>query len=1189
MRLKVLFAMLLSLCAIPAFAQFKATIQGTVLDPNGGAVAHAKVTVTNQATGVVQNTVASAEGYYRITELPPGKYTVEVEAGGFKKSVSKDVVVEAEQPRGLDVSLEIGAVAEQVTVTASQAELQTQDASISTTITTEQIERLPQYGRDPFELLKLAPGVFGDGSRASGGLSANLPNSGGPGGSNHSVFSVENQVQVVANGQRNSGNNFTIDGTSVNSLTWSGAAILTPNQESIQELTVVANNYSAEDGRNTGAQVKVVSKNGTNQFHGSGFFKVDSPGLNAKTRWGGPDGQAPQKDQTNARQFGGSLGGPVMKDKLFFFFSYEGNRLTTTQLSSARYVETQALRDFITANRAGTTIGDLISAKGSLPRIAQVLPLDPTPGTGSCKDFGNLNDPSTCQVVNGGIDLGSVSPAPGCSNLGYGQYVNIFGGNGVDHKTFAGCGLDGIPDLQKVILSVPTQFSGNQYNARMDYNMGKNLFAASFYITPANSSGGDLGADGRPMADLSFNPRNKYVALIWNRTISPTMTNEARANWTRYIVDQFASNRNLAWNVPRFEIESMPFARIGFGVAQGTNSPARLAQNTFEYRDTLSKLTGRHALKFGFVADFNQDNNNYEFGAARPIYVAHGLWNFVNGAPIYEGINVDPRTGVPTDVHKYYRQHDYAAFVQDDIKVRANFSLNIGLRYEYFAPLREKFNRQSNLILGSGPNPLTTATLKVGGPLYPADKNNFAPRLGFAWTPSKYITKTVVRAGFGVAYNRIADTVSGITRVDPPFLFREGACCAMSVQDQAANTWGQKPFYPTPAGNLIVVTDGQSNNPLSWPGNPAIAATFNPATGLPLAGSLEIWGASQAIRTPYTYLYSAEVQHELPGQLVLTVGYQGSQSRKMLRIVGENRVYPGNAVLSPAYFLVADVNGHYNALNVNAIRRFSNGFQFLGKYTFSRSMDAGSWEGAGGSRDPYFPANHIWDYGPSDFDATHNVLLSALYELPIFRNRHDFVGKALGGWQINGTFQFHTGFPWSPVQSNNCPPSPAGPLCPSLVAAYLGGGKHDYSSDTFKKPGGNFPGVVFQGEQVPDPANPGKTIAADCGNPAKSTQPGYPYFDGCTAGPPFVHRNSFRGPRYKSVDASFAKSTGLPFFGGETAKLDLRVNFYNLFNNLNLQPFGKNDGSTSLNDPHFGQAQAVLSGRVIEFQARLVF
>lgn len=1163
-------AMVFSLCALfltaSAQAQFKASIQGTVMDPQGNAVSGAKVAVTNQDTGIVRDTVASAEGFYRISELPPGKYTVTVEAAGFKTHTSKDVMVEAELTRGLDVTLQVGAVNEQVTVTAAPEALQTQDANVSSTISSEQIQGLPQYGSDPYELLRLAPGVFGDGARAANGSAANLPNSGGPGGSNQSIFQTENQVQATANGQRNSGNNFTIDGTSVNSLTWGGAAIVTPNQESIQEITVVANTYSAEDGRNSGAQVKVVSKNGTNQFHGSGFFKDDSPGFNAFPRWGGPNGQAPEKVQTNLRQFGGSLGGPVLKDKLFFFFSYEGDRTSDVQFSKPQYVETAALRQFMTADRSGTVVGNLIDAKGSQPRIAQVL-------TSSCTDLNavGLGSSTNCQVVSGGVDLGSAAnPATGCT-LSYGQYVNIFGGT--PPASWTGCGLDGIADLQKVITEAPTSTSGNQYNARVDYIRSKDLFAVSFYITPLNSVGGDLGANGRPMADLTFDPRNKYVALIWNHTISSTMMNEARANWTRFFTNQFLSNPNVAWNLPRWEIENVPGDRVKYGANQGTNSPGVFAQNQYEFRDTFNKILGRHGLKAGGSVTLNQDNNDYEFGAARPVYVAHGIWNFVDGAPIYEGINVDPRTGTPTDVHKYYRQHDFAFFGQDDLKVRPNLTFNIGLRYEYFAPLNEKFDHQSNLLLGSGPNPLESATLKVGGPLYSADKNNFAPRMGFAWTPAKF-TRTVIRGGFGVAYNRITDTVSAITRVDPPFLFREGACCAMSVADQAANPWGQKPFYPTPAGNLIVVTEGQSNNPLSWPANPAIAATFDPNTGLPLNGTVEIWGASQNVRTPYVYLYSAEVQHELPAQFTMTVGYQGSESRKMLRIVGLNRIYTGNSVLSPAYFLMSDVNGHFNALNIYATRRLSHGLQLLGKYQFGRGYDAGSWEGAGGARDPYYPANQTWDWGPSDFDVTHNFLFAGLYELPILRGRNDLVGKTLGGWHVDGTYQFHSGFPWSPVESNNCPPSPsAGPLCPALAANYLGGAGSDFSTDTFKLPNGNFSGI---------------TTGGNC-NSANGALVGAPYFDGCTIGPPFVHRNSFRGPRYQTFDMSFVKSTGLPFLGRENAKLDLRVNFFNLFNKLNLIPFGKNDTSTSLNSPTFGQATGALAGRVMEFQARLSF
>lgn len=1158
MRYKLLLTALLSLFAISAYAQFKASIQGTVMDSKGGAIAGAKVTATNLATGATRETVASAEGFYRISDLAPGTYTVSVEAAGFKKSNSNSVEVQAETPRGLDVTLEVGAVSEVVTVSASQLALQTENASLSTTISSQEIERLPQTGRDPYELLRLAPGVFGDGARASNGTAANLPNSGGPGASNSSIFSVENQVQVTANGQRNSGNNFTIDGTSVNSLTWGGAAILTPNQESIQELTVVANSYTAEDGRNTGAQVKVVSKSGTNQFHGSGFFKDDSPGLNAFNKWGGPDGQAPQKVRQNLRQFGGSIGGPILRDKMFFFFSYEGNRSSDIQMSGGQYVETTELRQWMTANRAGTVVGDLITANGSQPRIAQVL-------APSCADFNSVGygDPTRCQVVGGGVDVGSA--AQGSCSMSYGQYADFFNGN------TTACGLDGIPDLQKVITFAPTSSSGNQYNARVDYLRRKDLFAVSFYITPLNSVGGDLGANGRPMADLTFNPRNKYVALIWNRTLSSTMTNEARINWTRFFANQFQSNLNVAWDLPRFEIEQVPGDRIKYGANQGTNAPGVFAQNQFEFRDTLSKLIGRHGLKGGVIVTLNQDNHDYEFGAARPVYVAHALWNFVDGTPIFQGINVDPRTGGPTDVHKYYRQHDFAFFGQDDIKIRPNLTLNVGLRYEYFAPLNEKFGRQSNLVLGTGANPLQTATLKVGGPLYPADKNNFAPRLGFAWTPSKFVTKTVVRGGFGVAYNRITDTMTGISRVNPPFLFREGFCCAMSPADFAANPWGVPPFD----NGLIVVTEGQSNNPLSWPANPLIAATFDPTTGLPLAGNVEIWGAPQTTRTPYVYLYSTEVQHEFPTNFLFTVGYQGSQSRKMLRIVGLNRVYPQvNPVLSPVYFPTTDVNGHFNALNVSGNWRSFHGLQFFGKYQFSRSMDGGSWEGAGGNRDPFYPINQTFDYGPSDFDVTHNLLFAGLYDLPILRNRHDLVGKAFGGWQLNTTFQFHTGFPWSPIQSNQCPPIPAGgTLCPALPTAYLGGAGSDYGNDTLKNTNGNFPGIVSGG---------------NC-NPANGPIAGTPYFDVCTVGPPFIHRNSFRGPRYQSVDLSFLKSTPIPFFKSEQGKLDLRVNFFNLFNKLNLIPFARNTNNVSINDTHFGQASGALAGRVIEFQARLSF
>src|SRR6266705_5018927 len=265
MRVKALLAVFLSLFAVSAYAQFKASVQGTVMDPQGTAVPGAKVTVTNQDTGVVRDTVASAEGFYRISELPPGKYTVTVEAAGFKKSTSKDVAVEAEQPRGFDVTLSVGNVQESVTVTASSGELETENANVNTTIGTQEVLTLPQFGRDPYELLHMAPGVFGDNARQGNGNSFALPQQVGPGQSNSSIFQTENQVQIVSNGHRVTANNYSLDGVSVNSLSNGGAAVITPNQESVQQIVVTSASYNAEQGRNSGAQVEVISKGGTNE------------------------------------------------------------------------------------------------------------------------------------------------------------------------------------------------------------------------------------------------------------------------------------------------------------------------------------------------------------------------------------------------------------------------------------------------------------------------------------------------------------------------------------------------------------------------------------------------------------------------------------------------------------------------------------------------------------------------------------------------------------------------------------------------------------------------------------------------------------------------------------------------------------------------------------------------------------
>ena len=301
--LRVLTCSLFCLVAVTtANAQFRAGVQGTVTDASGGLVPDATVTLTSKETGRTQVTKSSSEGFYRISELSPGSYTLSVEKPGFKKSTLEDLTINAESVQGLDLVLTTGEVSETVTVTADASDqLQAENANIDKAITTQEIRRLPQFGRDPYELLRLTPGIFGDAARGGSGAASGLPNSTGPGGSNSSIFQVENQPQITANGQRVSANTFQIDGTSVNSLSHGGAAVVTPNQESVKEVSVMSSTYSAEDGRNSGAQVKVVSQNGTNDFHGSLFLKANDPRWNAFNKYGpGYNDAGPEKALTSA-------------------------------------------------------------------------------------------------------------------------------------------------------------------------------------------------------------------------------------------------------------------------------------------------------------------------------------------------------------------------------------------------------------------------------------------------------------------------------------------------------------------------------------------------------------------------------------------------------------------------------------------------------------------------------------------------------------------------------------------------------------------------------------------------------------------------------------------------------------------------------------------------------------------------
>lgn len=1217
-RLILVCCSLVLLLVATAFAQYGASLQGTVADASGAVVSGATVSVTNQETGVLYPTVTSDTGSFRVTGLVPGKYTVKVEAANFKAKSVSDIYVGAEESRNADVTLEVGASSESVTVTANATTLQTEDGSVTGSITAQAIQRLPQVGRDPYELLRLAPGVVGDNARQGTGNAATfIPGTEALGGaSNSGVFQTENQPQISANGQRVSSNNYEIDGVSVNSLGLGGAAVVTPSEESVKEVRVVTSSYSAEDGRNIGAQIKVISQNGTNNLHGSGVIVFDDKGLNAFNKYYGPSSitptlltcqdktkifasQCPQRVDTKQRLFGGSLGGPILKDKLFFFFSYEGLRQNNSTFAN-EWVETPEFRTYIHSVRPGSLADQLFTFPGEVPRIISAGLTPPSPPFGNpiqgqlglSYDIGSLNGVAPGQHV------------PGCTPNPCAAPVGPF--------------YDGIPDVTFANVALPSTTSGNQYHLRLDYNHNKDQFGVSGYLALLNNVG--TFGSGRPFQDHPFKPNNNAVMVTWIHTFGTSLVNEARVNFTRFHDDEFSNiSKNLT--IPQLDTNGFNFAGgTGLGLPGGGgleygadfNLPKVLVQNTFEFRDNVSKQVGNKFWKFGGQVIREQDNS-LRRQHARPEFAFDNILSLANDAPFFENsADINPLTGGTPNSRFYFRDTSYNFFAQNDWKVRKTLTLNLGVRYEYTTPISEKYNHLSNYI--PGPNGIIDGHVAPVKQLYEPDRNNFAPRVGFAYSPSSAEGKMVVRGGFGVGYDRQFFNLFSNARFNPPFAAGGiGLCCD--------------------ASGGILYSFSNPGDPLSYPPNPALQSGIDPVTGGLLAPApvtlpggfvrtdqyIEVDGSPKHMPVTYVYNYSLETQYQLVRTVFLSLAYEGSAGHKLIRTVDMNRFTPGdsfdcsgcannkdmvqeadvnNNPITPRltgnqnfdriFFPLPDVNANYNSLVLHANKVYGHGFQVDGSYRWSKSLDTASF--GRGTQQPD-PSQQSLDYGPSDFDVRHQFVFYGLWDLPIFIGQHGFLGKALGGWQINGVLTAHSGFPWTPQQG-------------CCFFGTPGGVANDINGDGI---GNDFP---TQWDGKGGTASSNQTFINGV-FPKNASHPngGFDYFNIAPGGacPNFpincitarkrgnngIGRNRFRGPSYRQIDMTLGKHTMLPGFMhlGDSAALDLRANFFNIFNMLNLPPFqtGGQSNTDFTNGNDFSRATQGLAGRVIEFQARLSF
>jgi hypothetical protein len=1162
-------------------AQFGSSLSGTVMDPSGATLANATVTLTNPATGEQRTATTGASGFYKFSELPVGNYTVKVTASGFKDQTYANVAVSAELPRTLDAKLAVGSAAQAVTVNGQTTPiLDTANADLTSTISTDEVTRLPAFGRDPYELLRTGVGISGDSARSGSGGAIALPNNTSQNQSNYGIFQTENQIQISAAGQRVTSNTYEIDGVTVDSLLHGGATIVTPSIESVAQITSMASNYDASLGRDVGAHILTVTKPGSNDLHGSMFFQYDEPGLNAYQSYGGPTSTAgvfapPIRDDLTQREWAASLGGPIKKDKLFWFASYEAVK-STLQSFSETYVPTPQWYAALAKARPSGLVAGTITKPAGEAVVKSVLP-------GNCSAL-----QTECAPVGTGFDIGSF----GGSDGQYLPSMNIEGTPSAPNL-YTGAGLDGIPDLEFAQIQTPSTYRGTQFHVRGDWHITpKDQLFGEFFTQKLDQTSYDSMAGAAPDTILPFRPFNTSISAVYIRTFSPTLINELRANNTRFADNQITDTAGIVnWGVPGMYVQNYSFGQIDLSIRSATTTPYIAAENTYEIRDTLTKTIGAQSLRVGFVARQGQDNDN-DSGQARPNYAFQGIWDLANDAPLYEGIAANPNTGGVGNAQRYFRRDYFAGFAQDDWRLKPNLTVNLGVRYEYFGALTNKGFDINNMVLSNAPGlQIINSKFMLTNHLYPSTPDGFAPKIGFAWQPLASKGNVVVRGGFGLSYDNLDEEPISAAYENGPGYFQYGLCCA-----------GLQATSPTATGTGIEFGYGSSDSPFSYAPNSNLAVGVNATTGTPNGFTppgatasipqIETYSILPKMKQPTLYNYSFDMQFALPYEMALTTGYQGSSGFHFLRLVNQNFLYPqsngtcatggmctpgvNQTPFSAAYIPTADVHTGYNALNVHVVKQAQHGLQFSAVYTWSKSMDNASNEGPGFVTNQTDPGDPRAEYGPSDFDLRQRFTLEGTWALPTPK-RNALMRNALGNWQANGLLTLHSGFPWTPVVG-----------VPS-VALVNGASQIAPTRPTGYGPGSGAPANQYA-------LNSCSNTAFEHGS--NFPQGGANYFDYGTPGQPGVGRNSFNGPCYKDLDMSFAKQISFAPHDHNIA-FRFQVNLYNILNWTDLTPLAFGSAETTVSNvttsgthvvnPLFGLAPAADNGRVVEFFGRLEF
>lgn len=1145
--LVTVFCLAFALAASSLFGQATGNFSGTVVDRSGSVVPGAAVKATSQDTGIARDTATDDTGHYLINLVPIGTYTIQVTSSGFQTVEQKDVRLQVDQSQEVDFTLVPATVQQTIEVAATAVTVETSNASLGQVINAQQVAQLPLNGRDFVQLATLTPGTTQETNPFS------FSN-----GAASSEVAIRGSFSLSVGGSRPNSTDFLLDGVDNNELTSGGIAIL-PDIDALQEFKVLTYTYSAQYGTRGGPSVLLTTKAGTNDFHGTLFDFLRNTALNARNPF------TPTRGKFIQNQFGGSLGGPIKKNTLFFFGDYQGRR-TLQGITFVGQVPTPKMLngDFT------ETWKDFTEPQLTNPGANGGFPGGP-PFT--CDAAGNPEPVNPDGTQTGGTPCNKI-PASLFNPIGA-KMANLY-----PAANNLGPNL-----LSQDFVNTPTkQLKEGEFDFRLDWTpTSKDSVFARFSYDQATAfqPGGSPGfADQNAFASsTSLTDHGRNAVLSETHIFSANSVNEATLGFNRVFnhILSFGSGSCEAekLGIPNANLNCNPQGQCGGGVSCGLTTtlvgggfwalgdrgfaPFQGGTNVFSVADSFDMIRGKHDIKVGGEIRANQMNvltNAFQDGffVFAPVFTSNALGDLLLGKPVFT--QHDQTFQGPTTGRRWKL---YRPFVEDDWRVSNNLTVNLGLAWAIVPPVTEEHNRQSNFnfqtgqFLVGGKNGGSTVGLST-------DWKAFEPRIGLAWSPQGD-RKTSVRAGYAIFHDSAWNQGAQGLWENPPFF--------------------ESSFGPAQFGSYTI-SDGFGTNC-----NPVCQPLTQPTDPSQFQGNLQTQNLNFGLGM--VQQFNLNVERQLPGEVVLTVGYAGSRSAHIL-MYGENvnlasptacGKVPGytfgcgiastpwpanplnpNSTFGTIFGIYNNGSARYDSLQVKAETKSTrHGLYALLGYTYAKSFDNGFSDGLGSNLGAnYYPLPNIGraDWTLSQIDLTHNFTGSVVYDLPFgtgkaFGNNWNGVTNAvLGNWQVNGIVRLLSGFPIFIVSSAN------------------GSGVNFTNNNGFNE---NRPNRVCNGQLSNWTIN--RFFDTSCFVDPPAGQLG-----NATRAPLF-------GPGFANLDFAAIKNIPLPFREGMS--LQFRAEVFNLFNHPQYyQPI--NNTYEDIDSAGFGVINSIVNNpRLIQFALKLRF